>query len=84
MEAANLGAYMANKKDAALDDALQILQNYNAERYEFDFLDTESADSVICKYGSPSYKENLSLGIPTFFYGMTKCWDIYLLTFVFF
>jgi len=62
MEAANLGAYMANYSSADLDNALQILQVAQV------FTDSEfhaSAVKVLEKY--PNGKDTIA--IPTWFYG---------------
>lgn len=72
MEAANLGAYMANKTEAELMDAIEILSDLdfgklNPEETK-DFLAKNyliQAKKVLEKY--PSTTENLA--IPTWFYG---------------
>ncbi|MCK0204236.1 LOG family protein [Ornithobacterium rhinotracheale] len=72
MEAANLGAYMANKTEAELMDAIEILSDLdfgklNPEETK-DFLAKNyliQAKKVLDKY--PSTTENLA--IPTWFYG---------------
>ncbi len=62
MEAANLGAYMGEKTQAQLEDAINMLASitdFNDANY------TKLAETVLKKY--PDGQENLS--IPTWFYG---------------
>lgn len=67
MEAANLGAYLANKDDAVLDDVLKILQEGNDKFPGEEYKNTAPADKVLEKYGSP--QDLPSLGVPTWKYG---------------
>ena len=64
MEAANLGAYLANHTDAALPSAIEILRQADVFKPDIGkWIDT--AKEVKLKFP----KGNLSLGIPTWFYG---------------
>jgi len=66
MEAANLGAYLANKSDSVLDDVLAILQ-VGGDKFEHEYQNVIAAANVLAKYGLPDGIP--SLGIPTWRYG---------------
>jgi predicted Rossmann-fold nucleotide-binding protein len=64
MEAANLGAYLADYPDGALDAAISILQNANVYDQDLGKWDATAKD-VKSKFPNGAH----SLGIPTWFYG---------------
>jgi predicted Rossmann-fold nucleotide-binding protein len=65
MEAANLGAYLANHTDEEMEEALQIIRTGN-EGVEHEFLHPAPAQNVIKRFGWPTHMP--SLGIPTWRY----------------
>jgi predicted Rossmann-fold nucleotide-binding protein len=54
MEAANLGAYLADRSDDAVDEALEILAVGN-DKYEFEYQNVEAADNVLKRFGLPKH-----------------------------
>lgn len=62
MEAANLGAYMMQRTDAEVDEALKILSVGN-DKVQFEYLNTEAADKVLERFGLPTHMP--SIGVPT-------------------
>eukprot|EP00808_Paulinella_micropora_P015301 g68922.t1 len=66
MEAANLGAYLRDRSDSEVEEALQLLAQ-GGEAFDPEFLNVEAAQRVIARFGWPSHMP--SLGIPTWQYG---------------
>jgi predicted Rossmann-fold nucleotide-binding protein len=66
MEAANLGAYMRDRTDEEVDEALAILRQGNDD-FEHEYMNTAAAHRVIQRFGETSFHP--SLGIPTWKYG---------------
>jgi len=75
MEAANLGAYLADKSDLEFEDAYKMLQvgddlcnTSNPEgQCQHEYENSAGADAVIAKYGMPL--DQRSLGVATWVYG---------------
>jgi len=65
MEAANLGAYLANKTDEEVEEALALMRGGHPENPE-DFLNPVPAINVIKRFGYPTHMP--SLGLPTWRY----------------
>jgi len=54
MEAANLGAYMAQRSDEEVEEALQILREGN-DKYPIEYMNVEAAERVLKRFGMPTY-----------------------------
>jgi len=65
MEAANMGAYLADKTDEEVEEALTIICTGN-EGHDPEFLYPVPANNVVKRFGYPA--NNPSLGIPTWRY----------------
>mmetsp|Transcript_20875 Transcript_20875/g.25277 ORF Transcript_20875/g.25277 Transcript_20875/m.25277 type:complete len:447 (+) Transcript_20875:342-1682(+) len=66
MEASNLGAYLFEKSEQEVEEALQILRSIENKK-EHEYLNFEAAKAVIERFGQPTIAP--SLGIPTYRYG---------------
>jgi predicted Rossmann-fold nucleotide-binding protein len=66
MEAANLGAYLANKTDVQVEEALKIIEAGNEGFEGVEWLNPTPADNVVKALGAVTFMP--SLGIPTFRY----------------
>ena len=67
MEAGNLGAYLAERTDEEVEEALHIIAQGNEEFQGLEYLNQKSAKNVIARFGAPTSMP--SLGIPTYRYG---------------
>jgi predicted Rossmann-fold nucleotide-binding protein len=67
MEACNLGAYMFEKSQEELDEAIDMMVKNQDPNVEFEYQDRKGPASVIAKHGKPAYQP--SLAIPTYKYG---------------
>jgi len=61
MEASNLGAYLFEKSEQEVEEALQILRSIENKK-EHEYLNFEAAKAVIERFGQPTIAP--SLGIP--------------------
>ena len=68
MEAANYGAYMADKADSDFETGYKMLQ-VNNSKYEHEYDNYKAADAVLKKFGYPDPSNTKSLGVATWVYG---------------
>jgi predicted Rossmann-fold nucleotide-binding protein len=67
MEACNFGAYMFEKSQTELEEAIALMVAQQDPNVEFEYQDRKGPRSVIAKYGKPTFQP--SLAIPTYKYG---------------
>jgi predicted Rossmann-fold nucleotide-binding protein len=69
MEAANLGAYLFNRSQSELEEALDLIGVAPAVPVSHDYENTVPVQNVLSRFGSPTQIGGPSIGIPTWRYG---------------